>query len=153
MRRKEKEITNRKDIDIILDEAEIIRVAMSVDNKPYIVCLNFGYDGKDIYFHSANEGQKLDMIKQNSNVCFQTEIGAKVVPSDTECDWTAKFKSVVGNGKAKIVEGLKDKQKGLDVIMDKYAPDKTFEYSDKVLKMVTLVKIEIDEIYGKKSKY
>jgi len=153
MRRKDKEITDRKAIDAILDEAEVIRVAMSNDDIPYIVCVNFGYDGKALYFHSANEGRKLDMIRKNSSVCFEAEIGAQVVPSDTECEWTARFKSVVGQGRARILETDEEKRKGLDVMMEKYAPNRKFEYSDKVMSKVTAVIIEIDEVSGKKSGY
>jgi len=151
MRRKDKEIIDREKIDEILNRAEIIRIAMSENDKPYIVCVNFGYDGDSIYFHSAKEGLKLDMIAKNPNVCFQTEIDAEVIKSDLGCDWTEKYKSVVGFGKAEILTKKEDKRNALSVMMEKYSPGKTYELPDKTLNIVTTVKIKIDEIYGKQN--
>ena len=65
MRRKNKEITNRGEIDAMLKKAEIIHLAMCLDDKPYVVPLNFGYDGENIYFHTAQKGLKAEIIRQN----------------------------------------------------------------------------------------
>ena len=43
MRRKEKEITDRAEMEAILRRGEICRLAMANDNTPYVVALNYGY--------------------------------------------------------------------------------------------------------------
>ena len=63
MRRKEKEISDRNIIDDLIKKAMIIRIAMVDDNLPYIVPMNFGYKDNCLYFHSAKEGRKIDLIK------------------------------------------------------------------------------------------
>ena len=57
MRRKDREITGRENIEPILRACKTCRVAMIADGAPYVVPLNFGYtwddDGLTLYFHSG----------------------------------------------------------------------------------------------------
>jgi nitroimidazol reductase NimA-like FMN-containing flavoprotein (pyridoxamine 5'-phosphate oxidase superfamily) len=55
MRRKDKEITDRQQIDEILSKAEIIRLAVVDNGLPYIVAMNFAYVDGFIYMHSAKK--------------------------------------------------------------------------------------------------
>ena len=43
MRRKEKEITDKNQIEKILEESPVCRLAMVDGDKPYMVPMNFGY--------------------------------------------------------------------------------------------------------------
>lgn len=153
MRRKDREITDREIIDSILHEAEICRLAMVDGGEPYIVPVNFGYDGKYIYFHSAKTGRKIDILKANGTVCFEAETGTAVKKADMACDWSMKFYCVIGTGKAEFVESFEEKVKALDVIMRKYSQDGTFKYDDAQVAKVAVVKIEIKEVTGKKAGY
>ncbi len=65
MRRNDSEITDRKDIDGIIRRCRVCRLAMCDGSQPYIVPLSFGYDGSFLYFHTAREGRKIDIIKRN----------------------------------------------------------------------------------------
>ena len=78
MRRKEKEIKDRKEIISILQKAKICRIGLSENNKPYIVPMNFGYKEGCLYFHCANEGRKIGIIKKNNNVCFEIDTDHKI---------------------------------------------------------------------------
>jgi hypothetical protein len=44
----------------------------SRDNHPYVVPMNYAYDGKDLYFFTT-EGTKTEFIAANREVCFQVE--------------------------------------------------------------------------------
>ncbi|MGD8833836.1 MAG: pyridoxamine 5'-phosphate oxidase family protein [Desulfobacteraceae bacterium] len=59
MRREDKQITDRKEIDAIIHGSKVCRLAMSKENQPYLVPLSFGYDGKAIYVHTAGTGHLL----------------------------------------------------------------------------------------------
>ena len=72
MRRKDKEIKDKEVIESIIKRATVCRIALSENNVPYIVPLSFGYKDNCLYFHSAPEGRKIDIIKQNNNVCFES---------------------------------------------------------------------------------
>lgn len=64
MRRSDKEIKDKSTIESILNEAQVCRIALCNDNKPYIVPMNFGFKDNYIYIHSACEGHKIDIIKK-----------------------------------------------------------------------------------------
>lgn len=153
MRRKDREITDRKIIDSILNEAEVCRVAMCKDNIPYVVPVNFGYDGHSIYFHCATEGKKLEYIKANSTVCFEAETKTELVKGSDACSCTMKYMSVIGMGKARVIEDPSEKVRVLDIIMSKYATGCKFEYREGALGRLVVVEIEITEISGKKAGY
>ncbi len=62
MRRKEREITDTHQLQQILEECKVCRVAMQDKDGLYLVPLNFGYqyqDGKlTLYLHSSKEGRR-----------------------------------------------------------------------------------------------
>lgn len=64
MRRKEKEITESKILHEIVESAQVCRLGLSDGNAPYIVPLSFGYRDGVLYFHSAAESKKIDIIKK-----------------------------------------------------------------------------------------
>ena len=68
----------------------------------------------------------------------------------TGCDWTMRYKSVVGFGRASFVEDLDERQKALDIIMSQYA-DGSFTYREGLLKITAIIKVKIDGMTGKKS--
>lgn len=150
MRRKEQEITERSEIDGIISKSQVFRLAMVDGDKPYIVPLCLGYDGKSIYFHCAREGKKTDLLKKNNNVCFEFEEVGDLEKSEKPCDWGIKYRSVIGNGKAVFLEDLEEKKRGLNLIMKQYT-EKSFEFEDRMVQAVTVMRIDIEEITGKRS--
>jgi uncharacterized protein len=154
MRKKDKEITDIKQIESIIYRADVCRVAFANDNIPYIVTMNFGYTGGDrqkLFFHCANEGKKLIMIRNNNYVCFEIDTDHEVIKGEIGCDWTMKYSSVVGYGKITIVTDENEKKKGLDHIMTHYGGKGDYCYDEKVLLRTTVLKLEISEMTGKKT--
>ncbi len=152
MSRKEREIRDIREIENILHNALVCRVAFAHDGRPYIVPVNFGYRDRCLYFHCAPTGKKLDIIKKNNNVCLEVEVDVELIEGDDPCkDWGMKYRSVIGSGKAHIVEDLNEKIKGLNTIMAHYSGQDSHEYDDKIFQKVTVVKIEIETMTGKKS--
>ena len=152
MRRSQNEIKDMNRIYEIIKQCDVVRVGMSVDNVPYIVPLNFGFLDDTFYFHGAKEGRKMDMIKSNPNVCFELDTNHKLVgESDRACDWTMTFSSIMGTGVMKIVDHIPDKIKALNILMQDYGGEDTYEYSDKMLERIGIMKLEIETIIGKES--
>lgn len=153
MRRKDKEITDRKIMDEILDKADTLRVAMVDDGEPYLVALNYTYADGALYAHSAKEGRKMDILRKNNKVAFQTEIDVGIVLSEDAARCTTRYKSVYGTGRVVILDTKEEKVKALDAIMTKHTNKTGFVYPDNVLDMMLILKIEIDSLTGKKSGY
>ena len=151
MRRKEQEIKDKSIINEILNKAQICRIALCTNSSPYVIPINFIFKDDAIYFHSANEGKKIDIIKNNNNVCFQVETDVELIKSDKPCKCGMKYLCVIGFGKAFFVEKNEEKKKVLDAIMGKNTHKTDFEYPDEMIKKVAIIKIRIDEITAKQS--
>jgi len=117
MLRKDKEITDIMSIEEIINKAKVCRLALSLDDTPYVVPVCFGYSAETIYFHSAKEGKKVDIIKKNKRVCFEFDIDHELVESEKACNWGMNFRSVIGFGKASFIENIEEKQEALGIIM------------------------------------
>jgi len=150
MRRSEKEIIDKVEIEDIIRRAEICRLALSVSDQPYIVPVNFGYKDNCLYIHSARAGQKIEMLKRNNRVSFEMEIGAEVILEETACDCRARYKSVIGTGRAYLVDDPEGKRKGLDILMAHYS-ERLFTFADNKIAGMLIIRIEIDSLTGKKA--
>jgi len=150
MRRKEKEITEASAIEAIIKKSLVCRIALSEGNFPYIVPLSFGYRDKMLYFHGPLKGKKIDIIKKNQNICFEFDINTEIVKAEDACHWSMKYQSVIGFGKAVLLEDLDEKRKALDIIMSQYS-DRTFQFDDAILKKLGVIKVEIESMTGKQS--
>jgi len=150
MRKKDKEITDTKQIEGIIQKSTICRLAMSENDLPYIVPLCFGYKDRTLYFHSANIGKKLDILKNNPNVCFEFEIDTCVEKNEEICSWGMKYRSVIGFGKASFIDEPIEKQNALDTIIQQYT-DTTFEFTEKSLKSISVYKVDISSMTGKQA--
>jgi len=150
LRRADRKIADRKEIEDILRQSTVCRLAMVDAGRPYLVPLCFGYDAGVLYLHSAPVGKKIDLLRKNRNVCFEFDTDTIAVPAETPCGWTMRYRSVIGYGIAGFVEDLGEKRAALDVIMRQYA-EGTHEYSDETLRKTAVIKVEILEISGKKS--
>lgn len=71
LNRPNRELTEKSDINRILNEGRFAVISMCRDNEPYVVSLSYGYDSANetLYFHCAKKGLKLDFLDSNKNVC------------------------------------------------------------------------------------
>ena len=152
MRRMEKEINNRRDIETVLSKATICRIGLIDEKTPYIVPLNFGYRDNCLYFHSAQEGKKIDLIKKNKKVSFEVDVDHGITNTGIPCNWSSTYKSVMGVGNASLLVDPVQKKEALNIIIDHYAPGTSYEFTEKNLKKVIIIKIEIIHMTGKQSK-
>ena len=152
MRRKEKEITDKTAMESIILNSSVCRLAFSEENRPYIVPLCFGYEDDTLYFHSAREGRKLDILRKNNKVCFEFDIDHEIVEADDACRWGMKYQSVIGFGKGSIIGDIESKRKALNIIMQHYSRN-SYEYPDKAVKKIVIIKVEIEHMTGKQSGY
>ena len=150
MKRKEKEIAEETAIEAIIQKSLVCRLALSDGNFPYIVPLCFGYRDKVLYFHGSLKGKKIDIIRKNQNICFEFDINTEIVKAEDACHWSMKYQSVIGFGKAVLLEGLDEKRKALNIIMSQYS-DRTFQFNDATLKGTVVIKVEIESMTGKQS--
>ena len=128
---------------------------------PYVIPLSFGYSLKggvlELYFHCAHVGKKLDCIRKNPNVAFSMCVENRIeIHEDNYCKSGRFYASVVGQGKAEIVEDSAEKCRGLSLLMERQAADATqssaprkFEFTPEQAATVTVFKITSTNFTGK----
>ncbi|MGD0583584.1 MAG: pyridoxamine 5'-phosphate oxidase family protein [Bacteroidales bacterium] len=154
MRRKERKITDIKIIESILVSADVCRVAFADNNVPYIVTMNYGYTtGKNniLYFHSAPEGRKIELIGKNNFVCFQIDTDHILYKGSKACAWGMKYKSIVGYGLLSIADTEAERRRALDLIMNHYGAKGMLDYDAKELARTTILRLDISEMTGKQA--
>lgn len=151
MRRTDKQITNKSEIEQIIKDSLVCRLAFSKDNMPYLVPVSFGYDGNYLYVHTAKEGKKIEYLKSNIMICFEFDINVKTIEHETiACKWTTTYQSVIGFGKMVEITNFEEAAHGLNQIMLHYS-GKEWPLNKKMLNTVKMWKIEIEDISGKQS--
>jgi nitroimidazol reductase NimA-like FMN-containing flavoprotein (pyridoxamine 5'-phosphate oxidase superfamily) len=151
MRRKDLEIENRAEIEAIITGATVCRLAMCSGDRPYVVPLSFGYKDNTLYLHTAMEGKKLDVLEENSRVCFEMDEDHGVEKrGDHAWEFAVKYRSVVGFGEATFIEDLSEKAAALDIFVEHYGVPPE-EYPEALLKVTKVIKVEIESMTGRKS--
>jgi len=153
IRRKDKAITDIREMRKILRTAQYVTLAMCSNDEPYLVSLSHAYDEERncIYFHCAKEGKKIDILKANNLVWGQAIADHGYVQG--ACDHlyaTTQFR-----GRVTFVEDIEDKEHALRVMIESL-DDNAEEIIEKQLtpesiQRVTIGRVDIDYLSGKKA--
>ena len=154
MNRSDREIEDKLELKRIVRNGKFVVISMCSDNSPYVVTMNYGYDDRKnaLYFHAAFKGLKMDIIKQNSNVCATVieDLGYK----PGECDHG--YRSVVFWGKMSVIDDLEEKKYGLNILLN-HLEEQPDEVKKKLLKedsryekmQMAILRLDIEEMTGK----
>jgi len=150
MRRKDKQLPMEESVDI-LKNAEFGFLSTICENGyAYGVPLNYVYFNDSIYFHCANEGQKIENIKCCDKVSFCVTYDVELVPNDFD----TKYKSVVIFGRAsEVIE--QEKSEALFELIKKYSNefiDEGRKYIKNFENATRVFKIRIEHLTGKAQK-
>jgi nitroimidazol reductase NimA-like FMN-containing flavoprotein (pyridoxamine 5'-phosphate oxidase superfamily) len=90
------------EMEQVLRNAEVGRLALSDGAAPYIVPLNFAYLPGKIGFHCDWTGKKLDLIAKNPRCCFEVDqyMGEVSYHYDALCH--LNYDSVIAAGTARV---------------------------------------------------
>lgn len=155
MRRSDRQITDFDRILSIIDECDIIRIGLNDGEFPYIVPLNFGYvvSGKNInfYVHGATEGRKFELMNKNGFCSFEMD-----VPLELDCVAekkyaTMRYRSVMGTAKITFLDG-EQKQKGIDILMQRYEKTRNFDYNRAVVQNTAVARLSVIDITAKENR-
>jgi nitroimidazol reductase NimA-like FMN-containing flavoprotein (pyridoxamine 5'-phosphate oxidase superfamily) len=149
MRKAKKEITDRAELEEILSKAEVLYLALHDEPAPYVIPLNFAYADGALWFHCAREGTKLDFIRRDPRVGFSTVADARVVPGAEACDYTARGRSVVGRGTARVVADPDERRRGLDALVRRYGMERP-SYRPDSIERTCVVKVDVEELRGRR---
>jgi len=148
MRRKEREKDSAFAFEVLRDCEYATFATVNPDGTPYCIPVSPVVIGNAIYFHCASEGQKLDNIKKNNNVCISGVRYTKLLPEK----FAIEYESAVATGKCEIVFDEIEKIAALRAIGEKYANDNMANFDSQIansLHATYICKIIIEQITGK----
>ncbi|MBD3157535.1 MAG: flavin-nucleotide-binding protein [Candidatus Lokiarchaeota archaeon] len=151
MRRKDKQMENKQEIQEILLKTKYVTIGMCRDNEPYLVTLSHGYDRDKncIYFHCASEGKKIDYLNSNPIVWGQALIDKGYVKG--ACDHL--YVTVHFRGEVHFLDSIEEKDKALRVMIRQLDdnPKKIMseQLKEESIRNVTIGRIDIEYISGK----
>ncbi len=152
MRRADREVKNFNEIVEILEKCDVCRLALNDKDYPYIVPLNFGMTVENgivtLYFHSALEGTKLDLIRRDNRASFEADCEHALVTVEKTGSCTMNYKSVIGRG---FIEFVPDEEKfaALKILMKHYHKE-DFPFNENVVPRTAVFKMTVTEMTGKK---
>ena len=147
LRRIKQELSQEECIQILQEEKRGFLAVFGDEEYPYALPMNYVYVNNKIYFHSAQEGHKIDSIKKHNKVSFSViNKGEKV-----ENDWYYIFKSVICFGKIQKIDESEEKHKILTILGNKYFPSEEYTENEinKAFARTQVLKLEIEHISGK----
>lgn len=149
-----KDITRKDELFDIIKRCKVCHVGFIDGDKPYVLGFNFGFTEKAIYLHCAKQGYKLDLLAKNNNVCvfFDTDHEFFARHEEVACSYRMRYRSVMVRGKAHIIENYDEKVEALKIFMRQYS-DKDFQFSKPSVDNVNMIRIDIEEITGRKFEY
>lgn len=153
MRRMDKAIADEKVMERILSSTKYVTLAMSKDDRPYLVSLSHGYDAdrRCLYFHCAEEGKKLDYIRSNSAVWGQALMDYGY--SEGECNHL--YATVHFSGKVTLLDDPDEKRHAMECMMRQLDGDPErliSQLTPERLKGTVMGRVDIEYMTGKKSK-
>lgn len=150
MRRRDREITDKKVIEQFIAKEQILRIGFNDNGEIYVIPVNYGYslanDKYSFYFHGAKAGRKFELSKLEPVVGFEIDGKYRILESEIACDFSATFQSVIGTGKLYLVDDREEKRKGLNAIMRQVASKAEWDYSEEMLETVAVFRLDVDKI-------
>lgn len=150
MRRSDREITDKKTIETFIAKEQIMRIAFYDRGEIYIVPINYGYTNDSgqyvFYFHGAKAGRKYELSMGSPNIGFEIDGNYELLEGNIACDFSARFQSVIGTGKITIVEGVEEKTRGLNILMQHASGKGEWQYSEEMLNAVAVYRVDVDKI-------
>lgn len=158
MRRKDREITDKAELESLLRQGRVCHLAMcgqsgqvsSDEAQPYVLPVNYGYADGALYVHGASKGRKADILRTNPRVAFSIVLSEELKAAGDGCEWTTYYVSLCGEGRAEVIEKGEDKALALTKFMEHYAPG-PHELPAAAVAGTMVVRIAIESLSGKRN--
>ena len=123
MRKVSREMESNWELEI-MRKAQYITVSFTrPDGTAYGVPLSLASNGDDIwYFHCAPEGDKLDAIAVNPEVCLSAVTKCQPTVGPKDGTFTLQYRSAIAFGKAEVVTDNEEKILALRLISQRFLP-------------------------------
>lgn len=144
-------ITDKKEQEEVIQNCDSCAMSMvDANGKPYVVMMNFGYKDGILYLHGDPKGRKMDILRQNPDVCITMSTGHSLYNQNENvaCSYGMNYKSIVADGQIEFIEDYDQKVEALNLVMAQYV-DREFTYNEPAVKQVCVFKVKLTNLKGK----
>ena len=149
MRRTDREVADLSRMLEILQRCDCCRLGLVDGEEAYIVPMNFGIAQEAeklvLYFHTATEGRKIDLLKKQTSVSFQADTGHALKPGENAGNFSYYYQCVMGKGTAELLSETEDKIRGFHAIMAHYSPNTDWNFDLPCLDKVYVIKLTVTD--------
>jgi uncharacterized protein len=121
-RRKERIMNTTQEMELLLERMPVGRLAVTTEDGPYVVAVNYLFLEGNIYFHSGQEGRKIEALRADPRVCFLVDDVGPQVLWDKGCGISQVYESVACFAKAEFVDDPLEKKRILERLVRKFVP-------------------------------
>ncbi|HEY8174003.1 MAG TPA: pyridoxamine 5'-phosphate oxidase family protein [Dehalococcoidia bacterium] len=157
VRRRDRAVDDDAWIREMLHRTAFGALATVIDGQPFINTNMFVYDEPNgaIYMHTARNGRTRSNVESDGRICFSiTEMG-RLLPAPIAFNMSIEYCGVAVFGRASLIEEGADKERALQMLVDKYFPHLQPGHDYGVIQpdevdRTSVYRIEIEEWSGKR---
>lgn len=150
MRKAHKQLTKQAAVEDILRRGRVLSLGLCGDGEPYVVPICYGWEPGKLWLHTGHKGLKMDIIRANPRVSFAVWVDLDIAADAAPCKWEAYYRSVVGFGRAAIVDDEQERLHGLDVLTTHFAGAGDWSFPPDKARAAAIIRIDIDSMTGKR---
>ena len=150
MRRHDREVTDPAKIREIIAACTCCRLGLCGGDLAYIVPMNYGFQERDghytFYFHSAQEGRKMDLIRKTGWASFELDRGHEIIEHPNSSHCSARYECIMGVGRITLLEDREEKKAALAALMLHDTGRDDWEFEDAVVDRTAVIRLEVEEL-------
>lgn len=165
MRRAKREVTDAGELRGIVEACRTVRLGLVDAEGVFIVPMSFGYDWPEgdggaritLWLHSAGAGRRTEALlaagagtAAGAPVAIEMDVEDGVTTGDYACAYSFAYRSIMGSGRARRIDGSAEKRRGLERIMDHLAPGAPVAFSPEAIDRVTVWRVDVERFRGKR---
>jgi nitroimidazol reductase NimA-like FMN-containing flavoprotein (pyridoxamine 5'-phosphate oxidase superfamily) len=157
VRRQDRAVEDDDWIRYLLARAPFGVLATVHDAQPFTNANLFAYATGEhaIYMHTARTGRTEANVEADERVCFTAFEMGRLLPAPRAFNMSVEYSGVVAFGRGRVLDDNAEKERGLQMLIDKYFAHltATADYelpSEEELRLTAVYRIAIDAWSGKK---
>ena len=156
MRRADRKIQSFEEMVDVISRCDVCRLGLHDGDYPYILPLNFGVKAEKetqvvtLYFHSALQGRKIELMKKNNLASFEMDCRHQLQYKAEQGMCTFAYESIIGHGTIHMIEDADEKMQALKILMNHYYPGENKYFNPAAIPRTAVYCLEVIQMSGKK---
>ncbi len=147
----ERGVTDRRQINQILDEGLVCHAAYVIDDRPVVIPTLYVRNGDHLLLHGSNSSGLVRAVGDRSPLSVGVTHIDGLVVARSGFHSSANYRSVVVHGRGRILAG-EEHRKALDVIVETLIPGRLSDIrhpTEAETKQTSVIELSLDEVSAK----